>query len=402
MFMKMRRILALLSMCFVALISCSANESNETSESSGSTEHVYTNAPQANIAQVNNAISESRSNSITEAVKRCSPAIVGINVTEVRQMTVRDPFDDFFGSNPLFDQFFRRNRRVYNQEIRGLGSGFIISPDGYILTNDHVAGSATKIVVTLTNGEKYDAEIIGTDKTTDVALLKINGKNLPYLQLSNSDDVIMGEWVIAMGNPFGLFDINSKPTITVGVVSNTGVNFSEEGRVYRDMIQTDAAISSGNSGGPIVNAHGEVVGMNTIIFSTAQNSRGAGSIGIGYAIPINRVKKIVDLIKAHKKIDRDFDPGFFIQEIDERIAKSYGLEKKDGVVIVQVKRGSSADEAGLEPGDIVLEADGKRILREEDLQVVIGDCVAGQTINVKILRNDETIVKKLKMIKTKN
>ena len=208
--------------------------------------------------------------------------------------------------------------------------------------------------------------------------------------------------MIALGNPFGLFDINSKPTITVGVVSNTGVNFSEEGRVYRDMIQTDAAISSGNSGGPIVNALGEAIGMNTIIFSTAQNSRGAGSIGIGYAIPINRVKRIVDLIKAHKKIDREFDPGFYIQEIDDRIAKSYGLEKKQGVVVVQVKRGSSADQAGLEPGDIVLEADGKKVLREEDLQVVIGDCVAGQTISLSILRNDETIVKKLKMLKSKN
>lgn len=398
---RLRNMLIAAGVCSFVLTNCSANEHEQSEYGAEPVEKIYTSAPETKEV-VNNGVTNSRMNAITEAVKRCSPAVVGINVTEVRQMTVRDPFEDFFGSNPLFEQFFRRNRRVYNQEIRGLGSGFLISSDGYILTNDHVAGTATKIVVTLTNGEKYDAEIIGTDKTSDVALLKIDGKNLPYLPLANSDEVITGEWVIALGNPFGLFDINSKPTITVGVVSNTGVNFSEEGRVYRDMIQTDAAISSGNSGGPIVNALGEAIGMNTIIFSTAQNSRGAGSIGIGYAIPINRVKRIVDLIKAHKKIDREFDPGFYIQEIDDRIAKSYGLEKKQGVVVVQVKRGSSADQAGLEPGDIVLEADGKKVLREEDLQVVIGDCVAGQTISLSILRNDETIVKKLKMLKPKN
>lgn len=398
---RLRNMCIAAALCSVVLTNCTANEQESSEYGAMAAEKIYTTAPESKT-YANNSVTNSRTNAITEAVKRCSPAIVGINVTEVRQMTVRDPFEDFFGSNPLFEQFYRRNRRVYNQEIRGLGSGFLISSDGYILTNDHVAGTATKIVVTLTNGEKYDAEIIGTDKTSDVALLKIDGKNLPYLPLANSDDVIIGEWVIALGNPFGLFDINSKPTITVGVVSNTGVNFSEEGRVYRDMIQTDAAISSGNSGGPIVNAMGEVIGMNTIIFSTSQNARGAGSIGIGYAIPINRVKRIIDLIKANKKIDRDFDPGFYIQEIDDRIAKSYGLEKKHGVVIVQVKRGSSADEAGLEPGDIVLEADGKKVLREEDLQVVIGDCVAGQTISLSILRNDETIIKKLKMLKSKN
>ncbi|MBK9248428.1 MAG: trypsin-like peptidase domain-containing protein [Ignavibacteria bacterium] len=343
-------------------------------------------------------ITSSRQNAITEAVKICSPAVVGISVTEVQQYS-SDPFGGMF-NDPFFEQFMRNfPRRMYNQEVHGLGTGFLMSSDGFILTNDHVAGSAKKIVVSMTNGEKYDAEIIGTDKTADVALLKIKGKNFPYLKFTNSDDVIIGEWAIAFGNPFGLFDINAKPTITVGVVSNTGVSFPQEGRVYRNMIQTDAAISSGNSGGPLVNSNGEVIGMNTVIFSTSQNGRGAGSIGIGFSIPINRVKRIVDLLKNGGKIDREFTPGLLVQEIDERIARSYKLDKKEGVVVVQVSKNSSAEAAGIEPGDILLEVDGAKINRTDDLQVVISDGAVGQTLSVTLLRGDEKITKKMKLEK---
>jgi serine protease Do len=343
-------------------------------------------------------ITASRQNAITEAVKVCSPAVVGISVTEVQQYSA-DPFGGMF-NDPFFEQFMRNfPRRVYNQEVHGLGTGFLISSDGYILTNDHVAGSAKKIVVSMTNGEKYDAEIIGTDKTADVALLKIKGKNFPYLKFTNSDDVIIGEWAIAFGNPFGLFDINAKPTITVGVVSNTGVSFPQEGRVYRNMIQTDAAISSGNSGGPLVNSNGEVIGMNTVIFSTSQSGRGAGSIGIGFSIPINRVKKIIEQLKDGGKIDREFTPGLLVQEIDERIARSYNLEKKEGVVVVQVSRNSAAERAGIEPGDILLDVDGTKINRTDDLQVVISDGAVGQTLNVTLLRGDDKLTKKMKLEK---
>jgi len=174
-------------------------------------------------------ISNQRRNAITHAVAIASPAVVGINVTEVREYQYRNPFSQFFGNDPFWNQYF--GNRTYRQEIKGLGSGFIISSDGYIVTNDHVAGNAKEITVTLTNKEKYNAELVGTDPIADIALLKINGKDFPYLHLGNSDDVIIGEWAIAMGNPFGLFEISDKPTVTVGVVSAVGMNLSAgEGR----------------------------------------------------------------------------------------------------------------------------------------------------------------------------
>lgn len=206
--------------------------------------------------QADDEITSSRQNAITKAVKLCSPAVVGINVTETRTQYYRDPMDDFF-RDPFFEQFFGRRSRTYKQdyEVRSLGSGFIISSDGYILTNDHVAGNASKIVITLTDGSKHDATVIGTDPTTDITLLKIDGSGFPALKFASSRDLEVGEWAIAFGNPFGLFDNNAKPTVTVGVVSNTNVSFTQADdggfdRVYRDMIQTDAAISSGILGGP--------------------------------------------------------------------------------------------------------------------------------------------------------
>jgi serine protease Do len=280
-------------------------------------------------------------------------------------------------------------------EVRSLGSGFLISSDGYIVTNDHVAGNASKVVVTLTNGEKYDAEIIGSDPVSDVALLKIKGKNLPFLTFANSDEVIVGEWSIAFGNPFGLFDINARPTVTVGVVSNVGVSFSQENRVYKNMIQTDAAISSGNSGGPLLNARGEVIGVNTVIYSTSQSSQGAGSIGIGFAVPINRVKKIAEQLKEQGKIDRDFNPGLLVQQIDDNIAKYFKLDKTDGVVVIEVKTGSAAEKAGIEPGDIILKVDNTPIHKDDDLVIAISDGVVGQTLKIELLRSGETLTKKL-------
>jgi serine protease Do len=348
-----------------------------------------------------NDVTKSRKNAITEAIKKASPAIVGINITETKKIAYRDPFDMF--SDPFFSQFFNnfpRQNRTRDYEVKGLGSGFIISDDGYILTNHHVAGNASKIVITLTDGTQHNAKIIGSDATSDISLLKIDtDKDLPYLEFGNTDDLLIGEWAIAFGNPFGLFDVNSKPTVTVGVISNTGVNFlhQEQGfsRVYRDMIQTDAAISSGNSGGPLVNALGQVIGINTVIYSTAQSGQGAGSIGIGYSIPINRVKRIVELLKEHKEIKRDFVTGIEVKELDENLSKNLGIKQSRGVVIYSIVRGSAGDDIGLEPGDVIIEADGLKILRDEDLLVVIKDACTGQTINLKIQRGEETINKKL-------
>ncbi|MEP7235537.1 MAG: trypsin-like peptidase domain-containing protein, partial [Ignavibacteriota bacterium] len=271
----------------------------------------------------NDNVTSSRHNAITRAVAIASPAVVGINVTAIREQQYYDPFADF-SNDPMFRQFFGNQRRGgYTQKykVEGLGSGFIISPDGFILTNDHVAGNATKIIVTTTGGKQYDAKLIATDPIQDVALVKIEAENLPFLKLGNSEDLSIGEWAIAMGNPFGLFKLNDKPTVTVGVISNTGVNLGlEQGKNYRGMIQTDAAISSGNSGGPLLNANGEVIGINAVIRSTAQSNEGAGSIGLGFAIPINKVKTIIEDFRSGKKINRNFgNLGFIGQTLDDEI-----------------------------------------------------------------------------------
>jgi len=352
--------------------------------------------PRTELMQKNDAISNSRQTAITETVRIASTAIVGITVTEVRQVGY-SPFGGFFG-DPFFDQFFNRRR---NMEVRGAGSGFIISSDGYIVTNDHVAGNAKKIVITMTNGKRYDARIIGSDPVSDVALLKIEGEDFPFLQFGNSEQTIIGEWAIAFGNPFGLFDNNAKPTVTVGVISNSGVSFTQENRVYKDMLQTDAAISTGNSGGPLLNARGEVIGVNTVIFSTANNNQGSGSIGIGFAVPINRVKSVLERLKEDGKIDRDFNTGMLVQQIDDRIARYFQLEKKEGVVVVEVRRGTPAEKAGIEPGDIILEVDGKKIDKNDDLELAIYDGIVGQTMILLIDRGGETMKKKLYLERSK-
>jgi len=290
-----------------------------------------------------------------------------------------------FDNDPFFRQFFG-NRPPQKQVVRGLGSGYIISADGYILSNDHVVGNATKISVTMTNGETVEAKLIGTDRNTDVALLKINKDNLEYAKLGNSDDVIIGEWVIALGNPFGLFEINDKPSVTVGVVSATNMKVNADGnRVYKDMIQTDASINSGNSGGPLVNADGDVIGMNTIIFTGGNYN--TGSIGVGFAIAINRVKKIMEEIKSNGKIERNFNVGFRIQAIDERIAKYLKLDKIQGVVVTEVQKGSLSDDAGLKPEDVIIMANGEKINNEQDLLFIINDMRIGETLTMKIIRN---------------
>lgn len=329
-----------------------------------------------------------RTNAITRAVQLCSPAVVGITVTDEREVVYRDPFSSWFYDDPIF-RFFFGEPREYRQRytIRNLGSGFLISPDGYVVTNQHVVGERpTKITVTLVGGEHYDAELVGSDPVSDIALLKLRPskpRQFPYLRLGNSDSVIVGEWIIALGNPFGLFDLNAKPTVTVGVVSNVGVNFRQGGRVYRGMIQTDAAISSGNSGGPLVNALGEVVGVNAAIISTAQNWQGAGSIGIGFAIPINRVKRIIERLHADGHIDRDVDIGIRLGDPEQ-----FDVGKLSyGALVVSVRRGSPADNAGIEPGDIITAIDGTRIRDSDDANLLLADTMVGQRLRITILRD---------------
>ncbi|GIV56070.1 MAG: hypothetical protein KatS3mg040_0838 [Candidatus Kapaibacterium sp.] len=376
--------------------SCNARRSSEAP--------LYVEAPsgQSQAAAANAAISATRKTVITEVAARCSPAIVGINVIEEREV-VANPFGDMFMDDPFFRYFFRGFPEFrQRQQIRSLGSGFLISPDGYIVTNDHVAGRATKIIVTTVGGKKYDAEIIGSDPVTDVALLKIKGENFPYLRLGNSDDVAVGEWAIAFGNPFGLFDRNAKPTVTLGVVSNVGVNLVEPAqyvpngkRIYRGMIQTDAAISSGNSGGPLVNAEGNVIGVNTIIFSTATSYQGAGSIGIGFAIPINRVKRIVSLLREGKQLDRNFYTGLTVDFLNDNYRRISKTTQDEGIIVTQVLRGSPAEKAGIEPYDVIVEIDGMPIHSRDDLDVAINDGVVGQRLQITVERDGKRLTKSL-------
>ena len=339
--------------------------------------------------QKNEQISQDRQTAITRAIEKVSNSIVGINVEEVRE--VRDPFMN----DPFFQQFFGQ-QAPQRQTVRGLGSGFIISEDGYIVTNDHVAGNATKISVTLTTGETIEAKLIGSDPVSDVALLKINKSGLPFVKFGNSDNSIIGEWVIALGNPFGLFEINDKPTVTVGVISALNMKVSADGnRAYKDMIQTDASINSGNSGGPLINADGEVIGMNTIIYTGGQFNQ--GSIGVGFSISINRVNKTLDELKKNGKIERSNNVGFRIQGIDDQVAKYLGLKNKDGVVVTQVQKGGDADNAGLKPEDVILSVNGLKVRNEQDLVLEVNDLRVGDILKLKIIRggSDKEIEMKL-------
>jgi len=349
------------------------------------------------LENANNAINSSRKNILTETVSKVSPAVVGINVTEIRQ------YQTLF-SNPFFDDsFFRQffGDRNTKQKVKSLGSGILVSSDGYIITNDHVAGNASETVVTLTNGKQYKAKTIGTDPVSDICLLKIEpspqdvGTDFPFIPFGNSDDAIIGEWVIALGNPFGLFEINDKPTVTVGVISATGMNLDPvQNRYYLNMLQTDAAINGGNSGGPLVNGIGELIGMNTIIYTAGGNS---GSIGLGFAIPVNKMKRIMEELKMKGKIERDFYPGFAIQNIDETIAGYFKLSSTRGVIVTQVEKNSPAGKAGLKPGDVILQIDDFKINNQQNLIGVLQEFRTNQKITVKIIRDnaEETLNMKL-------
>ena len=338
-----------------------------------------------------NQINESRETVITETVKNVSPAVVGITVTEIRQY--RSPLS----LDPFWRQFF--GNRVYNQKIKGLGSGSIISSDGYILTNDHVAGNAVEARVTMTNGKEYDAKIIGTDPISDICLLKINATNLPSIKFGNSDNILIGEWSIALGNPFGLFNVNDKPTVTVGVVSSTGMDLgSVNGRYYYNMLQTDAAINGGNSGGPLVNSNGKLIGMNTLIYTAGGSS---GNIGVGFAIPINKIKKIVSELKADGKVDRNFWTGLKIQTITKSIAKYYKLSNSKGVIITDVSKNSPAENAGLAQGDIIKQIDSYKISDDAFLINLLNNYLTNDVMEVHILRDGKRLIKHLKLEKRK-
>ena len=317
-----------------------------------------------------NEITNSRRNAIVRAVEKVEPAVVSITVTQIiRTRLFPSIFDD-----PFLRHFFPEFRREYQRKVYGIGSGFLISENGYVLTNEHVIENAQEIVITHTNGKQVKATVVGSDPRLDVALLKIDESNLPHVVMGDSDDLIIGEWAIAIGNPFGFVLDKSKPTVTIGVISAFHRDFeSHPGeRVYKDMIQTDAAINQGNSGGPLVNSNGEVIGVNTFIFTGGQYSE--GSIGIGFAIPINKAKKVADELLRFGRI-RDFWTGISIQNIDWLIAQSLDLQSTDGAIISQIEPGSPGETAGLQVGDIIQKVNTKIVKDTDD---VIGAFAKGQ------------------------
>ncbi len=332
----------------------------------------------------------SRQTAITKAVKEISPAVVGINVTAVQEQ--RSPFSmndpmlrEFFGNDPFFRQFFGSQKI----EVRSLGSGFVISPDGYIVTNEHVVKNATKIIVTMTDGSKRSAKIIGQDDQADVALLKIDGHNLPYCKLGDSDSILVGEWVVAFGNPFGLFDINDKPTVTVGVVSSLGMSLARIGsRNYSNMIETDAVINPGNSGGPLVDANGRVIGMNTMIYTAGVSN---AYIGYGFAIPINRVTRVVEELRKYGKVIHDAWTGLQLQSLDEQMARYFGLSEPTGALVSNVAPDSPARRSGFEAGDLILKYQGRPVRSAGSLQSQLDDLRPGERIRFEILRDNRLL-----------
>lgn len=323
---------------------------------------------------------------VAEEVK---PTVVSIYTEQVIKEVVpfnfffADPFEDFF------DDFFGRSaprrktpqKKYYNQRrIEGAGSGVVIDKDGYILTNYHVVRDAEKITVKLSDDTEYSGKVIGKDAKTDLAVVKIKpsgSKGLLVAKWGDSDKIRVGDWAIAIGSPFGL-----EQTVTVGIISAKRQNVEAQGNVYRDVIQTDASINRGNSGGPLVNIHGEIIGINTMIYSQS-----GGSVGVGFAIPINRAKEILETLKTKGKVERGF-LGVKIEKVDDVFAKQSGLKEKSGVVVTDVVSGLSADKAGIRRGDIILEFGGKKIESAEKLQDIVASTPPNKKIDVVIWRDN--------------
>jgi serine protease Do len=325
--------------------------------------------------QAGGAAAKSVTPDFVELARKLKPAVVNISTakTIAPQKRLRRPPTPF-GSDPFedfFDRYFEdAPRRPYKQ--RSLGSGFIISDEGYILTNNHVVGGADEIKVKLSDGREFKAEVKGTDEKLDLAVLKIEVKDhLPVAKLGDSDAIEVGEWVMAIGNPFGLAQ-----TVTAGIVSATGRVIGSG--PYDDFIQTDASINPGNSGGPLFNAEGLVIGINTAIV--------AGGQGIGFAIPINMAKSVLPQLEEKGKVTRGW-LGVSIQPVTPELAQSFGVEGENGALVAEVVKESPAEKAGLKSGDIILEYDGKKIRDMNAVPRLVAATPVGKEVRLTVLRN---------------
>jgi serine protease Do len=312
----------------------------------------------------------------TAVVKESMPAVVNISTTRVVKSQgaapfMNDPFfKEFFG-----DEFSRQFQVPKSRRESALGSGVIVDKRGYIITNNHVIAKADEIKVVLNDKREFKAKLIGTDPKTDVAVIKIKGDNLPVLPWGNSDNLQVGEYVLAIGNPFGL-----SQTVTMGIVSATGranVGIAD----YEDFIQTDAAINPGNSGGALVNAKGQLVGMNTAIFS-----RSGGYMGIGFAVPSNMAHKVMESLIKNGKVTRGW-LGVSIQALDEELAKHFGLKSPEGVLVNEVMDGTPAAKGGVKEGDVIVAFDGKKTPDPTTLRNIVAETKVGKRVKMTVMRD---------------
>src|SRR5215472_6927768 len=316
--------------------------------------------------------------------KKMRPVVVNISTTQVSDGRGGSPeFGSPFGEDDPFNDFWRRffggPMPRGPQRQRSLGSGFFIDGDGSILTNNHVVENASKIVVKLSDDQEYEAKIVGRDPKTDIAIIKIDGKpNLPAASLGDSDKLEVGEWVVAIGNPFGL-----DSTVTSGIVSAKGRHIGQG--PYDNFIQTDASINPGNSGGPLINLRGEVVGINTAIFS-----RSGGNIGIGFAIPINLVKELLPQLRGKGKVTRGY-LGVLIQKVIPEIADSLGMDRGRGALVGKVSKDGPAEKAGVKVGEVIIEFDGKEIKDSGDLPIVVARTPVDRKVRMKVLRDKKEL-----------
>ena len=320
------------------------------------------------------AVPASRRTAITEAVSRVAPAVVTVQ-TEVVQRVAADPFESLFGG------------RSGTQTQAGLGTGFIVRGDGVIVTNAHVIAGASRISVMLRDGTTYPATAVGTDETNDLAVIKVdNASNLPVAPLGDSDNLLVGEWAIAIGNPYGFMLGNSEPSVTAGVISGVGRNLVARGEgpsAYFDMVQTDASINPGNSGGPLVSATGEVIGVNSSIYSTS----GGGSIGLGFAIPINRARRVADDLLAHGRVRR---PWIGVRLDEPRTANTRELIVR-GATVAGVTPGSPAERAGIRRGDVITRVRSRTVRNRFDWDAALLDLRVGEQVPLVLRRGDANV-----------
>ena len=335
-------------------------------------------------------------NSIVNVADTVGKAIVSISVEVTEKLSsgrrfyfnnspFKDsPFEEDDLSRRFFEEFFGGEAPEREFKQSGLGSGVIVDKKGYILTNEHVVRRADKIIVSLSDGREFKAEIKGTDPRSDLAVIKIDADNLPVASLGDSDNLKIGQWVVAIGNPFGAYINSSEPTVTVGVISalhrTLGVGLRKESD-YTDLIQTDAAINPGNSGGPLVNLKGEVVGINTAIFSTS-----GGYQGIGFSIPVNVVKKVLSRLIEGKKIAYAW-LGVTVQNLDGYLARRFGVESGKGALVAKILANCPAQKAGLKVGDVILKFEDNKISNIQELIGSVSKTEVGRKVKLELIRD---------------